>query len=267
MSETVHSEKTMPDLSRSKTDRYHALLTICVLIFVSALLFRLMKLILDPGLMRDSTLYLQWAENWRETGDYYFTVLGNQVKTAVLPVWLIKTFMGLGFGSEITGRTLSIFLGSLIPVFGFLAALRACGRIRIALLSALLLIFHPDLVAYSVQALRDNYYLFFESVLLLTIVDGCRNDSVLKWSACGVLVSLLSFCRYEGLEFLAIVPLVIFMFSVFRKGRRKRVIVNVAAFSFLFGITSLFLLSLSDFDSGVVAKLQDIMRISYSNQD
>ena len=263
MSETVHPEKAKRFFCESKTDRYHALLAVCILVFVAALLFRLMKLILDPGLMRDSALYLQWAENWHETGDWHFTRLGNPVKTAVLPVWMIKTLMFSG--SEIAGRALSLFFGSLIPVVGFIVALRICRRVRIALLSALLLIFHPDLVTYSIQPLRDNYYLLFEAFLLLLIVEAYRKDSILKWGACGIFVSLMSFCRYEGLEFLMIVPIVVFMFSVFRKERRKRVFLNVCAFSVLFGITSLFPLSLSDFDSGVVNKVHDLLRKPYVN--
>lgn len=263
MTETIHPETSTHGLCRPKTGRYHALLCFCVLIFGAALLFRLVKLVLDPGLMRDSTLYLQWAENWYETGDHVFMRLGVPVKTASLPVWLIKTLMLSGFGSEIAGRSLSLFLGSLIPVIGFIAALRACGRIRIALLSAFLLVFHPDLVTYSIQPLRDNYYVFFEAFLLLMTVEAYRNDTLFNWGVCGVFVALQSFCRYEGLEFLLIVPFIAFVLSVFEKERRKRVFPNIAAFFCMFGIASLFLLSLTDFDSGIVRKITDLLKVSY----
>ena len=251
----------MTEISLSKKNRYHILLCICVLIFVAALLFRLMKLILDPALMRDSALYLQWVEKWYETGDYYFERFGVQVKTAILPIWLMKEAMLSGFGAEIAGRALSLFLGSLIPVAGFYVALYVTKKIRLALVSAILLILHPDLVTYSIQPLRDNFYILFEAFLLLSIVVAIKKDSHISWGICGLFTALISFCRYEGLEFLVIVSFVIMATTFFKKSKWKNMFLKIAVFSVFFGITSLFLLSLSDYDLGVISKIVEMQKV------
>ena len=249
----------MSDLRLSKKSRYHILLCICVLIFAASLLFRLMKLIIDPGFVRDSTLYLQWARHWYETGDYHFTILNAPVKSVVFPIWVVKKLMSSGFSEEIVGRALSLFLGSMIPVIGFAIAMRACRNIRLALVTALLLAIHPDLVPYSVQPMRENFYIFFEALLLLMIVESIKNGTACNWGACGIFVSFISFCRYEGMEFILIVPFVIVAMAVINKTKRKRMLLNIAFFSICFCVTSVSLLSLSDFETGIESKIEDLL--------
>ena len=99
-------------------------------------------------------------------------------------------------------------------------------------------------------------------MLLLTVVESVKNGTLFNWGACGVLVSFLSFCRYEGMEFILIVPFVMVGMAVIDKIKRKSVFLNIASFSICFGIASLFLLSLSGFETGILSKLEDIGLLS-----
>ena len=254
--------KKMSDPVLSPQSRYHILLCISILIFAVSLLFRLLKLVLDPSLMRDPTLYLQWVESWHETGNYHFERLGVRVRMPVLTLWIMKNFMVMGFGAEIIGRSLALFFGAMIPVAGFFVAFNLTKKIRIALLTAILLVFHPDLVLYSIQPLRENFYVFFEAILFLVMIEAIRRKSIVCWGFCGFFVSLLSFCRYEGLEFCLIVPFVIAAICCFKEIKWKKAVASIVAFSIVFGSTSLFLLSLSNYDIGVISKLEQIRKVN-----
>ena len=231
-----------------KNARFNTLLCISLLIFAAALAFRLFKQALDPGLGRDSTLYLAWADSWFDTGNYLFYELDGPTRTPPLMPWAIKTVMASGFSSEIVGRAISQFLGSLIPVVGFFFALKICRNIRIALLAAFILVFQPDLVTFCVQPQRENFYLLFHAILLMAAADAILSDSTLEWGFCGVLLSLAVFCRHEALEFALLVPFALLLLCFFKKIELKQVFVRSAVFFGVFVLTFLLLLSFVDFD-------------------
>ena len=231
-----------------KNARFNSLLCISLLIFATALAFRLFKLVLDPGLGRDSTLYLAWADSWFDTGNYLFYELDGPTRIPPLVPWAIKTAMTFGFSAEITGRAISQFLGSLIPVAGFFFALKISRNIRISLLAAFVLIIHPQLVEFAVQPQRDNIYLLFNAILLMVATDAMVNDSTLEWGACGILLSLAVFCRHEAFEFALLVPLVLLLLFFFKKIKFRQVFVRSAVFFAFFAMTFLLLLSFVDFD-------------------
>ena len=231
-----------------KNARFNTLLCISLLIFAAALAFRLLKLALDPGLGRDSTLYLAWADSWFNTGNYLFYELDGPTRTPPLVPWAIKTAMSFGFSADVTGRAISQFLGSLIPVVGFFFALKISRNIRIALLAAFVLIIQPDFVTLSVQPQRENFYLLFNALLLMAATDAILNESTLEWSICGILLSFAVFCRHEAFEFALLVPLVLLLLFFFKKIKLRQVFVRLAVFFAFFALTFLLLLSFVEFD-------------------
>ena len=231
-----------------KNIRFNTLLCISLLIFAASLAFRLLKLALDPGLGRDSTLYLAWADSWFDTGNHLFYELDGPTRTPPLWPWAIKTVMAYGFNAEITGRAISQFLGSLIPVVGFFFAMKISRNIRIALLAAFVLVIQPDLVTLTAQPQRENFYLLFNALLLLAAADAIRNDSTLEWGVCGILLSLAVFCRHEAFEFALLGPLVLLLLFFFKKIELKQVFVRSAVFFAFFALSFLLLLSFVDFD-------------------
>ena len=242
--------KRMPDTCvNTKNCRYHALLCISILIYAAALLARLGKLLIDPSLVRDATLYLNWVNNWVETGDFYFLVLGKPPLVPPVSLWSIKTLVELtGVDAETAGRTLSLFLGSLVPVMGFFFALRFTRNIRIALLSALLLIIHPRLVEFSVQPIRENWYMFFNAAFLFVLCEAVRKSTLVKWAGCGVFLALSAFSRFEGMEFAPVAALILLLLYLFKKISLKEMLLSGLAFGLGFGLTALLVMWSVDFD-------------------
>ena len=240
----------MPDTRlTSKNSRYYALLCIGVLIYAASLLVRLGKLLIDPSLLRDAAVYLNWVNSWVETGDFYFLILGKAPLVPPVSLWSIKTLMELtGIDAEIAGRTLSLFLGSLVPVIGFFFALRFTRSIRISLVSALLLIVHPRLVEFSVQPIRENWYIFFTAAFLFVICEAIRKNSVFKWGACGVFLALSAFSRFEAMEFVPIVAMVLLILFSFQKINLKEMLQSGLAFCLTLFATSVLVLWSVDFD-------------------
>lgn len=239
----------MPDLCPTrKNARFNTLVCISLLIFAASLAFRLLKLALDPGLGRDSTLYLAWADSWFDTGHYLFYELDGPSRIPPLVPWAIKSVMALGFSADVAGRAISQFLGSLIPVIGFFFALKISRNIRIALLAAFVLIIQPDFVTLSVQPQRENFYLLFNAILLMVAADAIVNDSTLEWGLCGMFLSFAVFCRHEAFEFIVLVPLVLLLLFFFKKIRLGQVFARSGVFLLFFALTFLLMLSFVDFD-------------------
>ena len=184
--------------------------TDCVLIilFIFSLISRLAKLILDPVLMRDSTLYLEQAETWFSTGSYTEALIGGAIRPPI-PLYTIKTMMHWGLESEVSGRVLSIFLGSLVPIIGFLLTKEITKKTKISLAVSLLLAVNPKLIEYSTQPLRDNYYMVAFGLSVLFFLKAAKNRSYYKWVVISGLTSSIAFlCRYEAVELFGVFILV-----------------------------------------------------------
>lgn len=239
----------MPDTHPTKRlNKKRIFLCISVLIFLSAMLVRMLKIVLDPTLPRDGAFYLLFVEHWIDTGDYYYTFFDRIRLPPPLSLWMIKKLALTGFSLEIAGRSISMFFGSLIPVVGFFFTFRVCRNIRIALFAALLLILQPDLVLYSGHPLRENTYIFFNGLLLLMITEAVIRDNILKWAACGLLLAMSAFCKYEALEFFVIVPFLLAALCFFKKIKVKQAVLNASVFFLFLGLTSVFLWACADFD-------------------
>ena len=177
---------------------------ICLIIFFVSITIRLVKMVFEPLILRDAAFFLKAAEIWNKTGDYQ-ELPKEFVGVPPLPLWCIKTLMSFCGSSEIAGRSISIFLGGLISVVGFILAREITHNIRISLIVALCCILHPILVAYSIQPLRENYFILLIGILLIVMVRNYRNPKTLGWIVCGAIVGIAVCCRHEALEFLFVV--------------------------------------------------------------
>ena len=243
----------MDQVSTKQYNKRNAMRCICFALFASALLVRLLKLLLDPALMRDAALYLVMADSWYETGDYAHTLLYSYVPP--FPLLTIKSLMASGIGAEAAGRTLSLFFGSMTAVIAFLFVFKLCRNIRIALLTGILFIFHPDLVTYSVQPLRENIYIFFIGALLTMIVDAVHDNSAVKWGICGIPLSLAFFSRYETAEFFLIIPVIIVILLFLKRIKLKQAFFLAVSLGLTFILTSVVVLSFVEFKSAFLLKI------------
>lgn len=223
-------------------------------IFSVALAARLLHLILDPLLQRDGALYLFLAERWQETGNYAQTIAGGTV-VPPFPVFTIMKMVAWGFPSEIAGRSIALFLGSLVPILGYCISYMLFKNVWLSGISVVFFIFHPVLISYSIQPLRENYYLFFLGLTIISIIKGLKDKRITDWVLCGFFLSFSIYSRYESLEQLVFCPLILFYLVMRKKLILKKAIVFLCAF-FLTNIgTSVFLLSITNFDSSFITKI------------
>ena len=226
-----------------------------VLIFFLSLFFRFLKLLIDPLLSRDASLYLSLAENWNETASYSQTFNNLSYIVPPLPLWLTKTGLQLGFPAEVFARTLGLYLGALIPVIGFLTVQKISNNIRVSIISALLLAINPNLVYYSIQPLREVYYLFFCVMLLSTLVSAIKFSSLKDWILCGIYTSCGFFCRYEAFEFIIICPCILIILRLTHRIINKRFVLGLFLFFFSTIITCIILLFITTgFDASFLLK-------------
>lgn len=209
-----HSAENKSAMKQDNKDKKGLYRQIVVLvIFLVGLAFRLVKLILDPLLLRDSITYLNQADNWLRTNDF-FQSLNSEFPP--IPVYTIKELAKLVYSTELAGRSLSLFLGSLIPVLAYFITLKLARKEYVALASAFLFVFNPKLIAYSIQPLRENHYLFFQSLVFLFMVDGIKSGRMIQWFMTGCFIVFAVYCRFEALENILILSFILF-FMVLRK--------------------------------------------------
>ena len=173
---------------------------ICLVIFLVSIAIRLVKMVFEPLILRDGASLLIAAEIWNKTGDYQEIPIEFK-GVPPIPLWCVKNLMTYCGSSEIAGRSISIFIGGLISVVGFVLAREISHNNRFSLIVALCCVLHPILVSYSIQPLRENYYILLMGVLLIAMVRNFRKPKILGWIFCGAIVGIAVFCRHEALEF------------------------------------------------------------------
>lgn len=187
-----------------------------LILLASAL--RLFALWLFPIVERDGILYLQLIETWHREGSYQnmLTVFPGRDWIPSLPLFLMKLFMPLGVSAECSARILSIFCGSFVPIIGYEIAWTLLKDQKIAISSGVLFAVHPILIEYSIQPLRDGFYIFWCGLSLLFLCRGVVEKKWYDWSLAGLFFSSSLLTRYETLELLPLVILFFFWAAAFR---------------------------------------------------
>lgn len=222
-------------------------------IYTVALAARLLKMGLDPMLQRDSALYLILAEKWHETGNYCQAIETGTI-VPPLPLFAIVKAMDLGLDSEIAGRSTALFLGAMIPVLGYIISYKIIHKTELSLICAILLILHPTLISYSIQPLRENFYLFFIGLSIIAVTNGIRTKRMEDWCTSGTLTAFAVFCRYEAAEFLIFFPVVTAYLFLKTNNRLSNSIRSMAIFYLSFILTSILLLSIVNFNVSFITK-------------
>lgn len=216
----------------------------------------MLSLILDPMLQRDAALYLSLAERWQETGEYVQTMADGTV-VPPFPLYTIMKLMNWGLDSEIAGRSIALFLGAMIPVLGYIVSYLIFNDVLVSGISTVLFIFHPTLISYSIQPLRENYYLFFLGLTIVAGIKGIKDHKIKDWGLCGVFLSFSIFSRYESMEMLIVFPLLLLILFFSRKTNLKKTATLLFAFFATNILTSGVLLSITDFDLSFITKISE----------
>ena len=226
-------------------------------LFSLSVLARIIKLIVDPILMRDSVIYLELAGIWNRTGHYSDILDRYDLVTPPVPIYAIKKMIDWGYGSEIAGRSISVFLGALIPVIGYKIARELTKKKGVPGGCGIILAFHPNLIEYAIQPIRENFYLASTGIAILLLFKAIKNHLISKKimynSLCGVFLGISFFSRYETLELLAIITILYFIMLF--KTRNKTIILYESVVILSFFIISMFMLNIIDFNISFIIKL------------
>ena len=157
---------------------------------------------LVPVWERDSITYVTAATHWAATGEYLLP------EFPPLPCFMVKVLIQLGLQPETAAKCFTFLTGLPVPLLGYLIAMKMTGNRRVARYTAFMLIFHPMLIYFSVQPLRDSAYILFVSLLTLAAVDAVKKQTVVPWLLCALWSAFSWACRFETLEFFLLLPLV-----------------------------------------------------------
>lgn len=231
-----------------------------IAIYILSLIPRLIRTIIDPLLMRDSVLYITLAETWVNTGQYQETIDGGGI-VPPLPILITKELILFGFKGEIAARSISLFLGAMIPLLGYYAIKKIYKRNGIAFLCAVVLIIHPTLISYSSQPLRENYYLLFEGLIIIETINILnKRIDYYNLALCGLFSACAFFCRYEGMEILILLPAILLYKKTKTHSKLQKSLGELAVYCLFFFTTSIVLLYFFNFNITFIKKISYIIR-------
>lgn len=180
---------------------------------------------LESTISTDGTVYVNLAEQWRETGMY--------PPHSYLPLypWLMKLLSGCGMSSFAAGIGINLFLGSLLPLVCYGLLRLATVRREPALAAALLAAVHPSLIELSINIQRDTPYLFFTGCAIFCGLCAVKFSKWYWWSLSSLFLSAGMFSRYEALELLPIICGYFLFAPIFHSLSWRKALLNFAVWS------------------------------------
>lgn len=173
--------------------------TILYIIVFASILIRLNMLFFDPIVSRDGALYSLLSDNQLATEQIRDDL--NQIKI-VMPLYIIcqqKVARLIGSGEK-AGISINIFLGSLIPIFGYIICRKLHLKSWTALLTSIFLSIHPSLCRLSIQPQRDILYLFLCGLSLVYIIESVQRNIIYNSCFAGFYLGLGFLTRIEAFE-------------------------------------------------------------------
>lgn len=206
-------------------------------ILLFSFLLKLLSWRLKPTVSRDGCFYIRIAQLWYDIGDFHvlYKNLGY-FWFPPLPSYLMKTLMHLGLSTEIAGIILNITLGALTPLIVYGIAFEITHQKNIAVCSAFLTAVNPALCKLASNVQRDMVYLFFAGLTLWLLTTGIRRQKNKYWCGAGLTCGCAILARFEALEFLIIVPVILFLlYATKHLNLKKSLFYSIVFFLCFFG--------------------------------
>lgn len=186
-----------------------------------------------PDISNDSIMYLNVIRG-----------IDNQSisTTHIVPLYLYIVLHAADFfhiSYLYAGIALNIISQSLTAVCCYLLVRILSGKIEPGIWAGLLVSFHPGMIAFSNDFLRESFFLFLVSLFLLALVCAVKFSSVVAWYVAGISNMFVVFTRYEGGELIAFAFLGLIMSLLLKTSIKKA---SLFLFAFLFGLTCAFML-------------------------
>lgn len=175
------------------------------LLLILCLLTRALMCIQIEGIYADAALYIHSAKSL-EQGDLFSGLQAMNLN--VFPVVLMLLHR-VGLDWETAGSWWGVFISSLVvlPMFGWV---RRQFDDQVALVACLLYAFHPKMIQWSPEIVRDPTFWFFFMMSIYLLWRAVSEVRVIFFLAAGVTVFLAVLTRFEGL--LLFIPLLLWSF-------------------------------------------------------
>lgn len=178
-------------------------------ILLASFILKLLCWYLDPIVSRDGCLYIRLAQIWYDTGNFKDILRVHETGIPPMFLYLMKCLMELGLSAENAGVWLNLILGTFTPLLAYGMAYEVTQRKDIAVCSAVLIACNPSMNEFSVEIQRDMIYLFLIGLVLWLLAAGIRRKCWSFWAWSGLTAGCSMLVRYETLEMLIIVPVIL----------------------------------------------------------
>jgi 4-amino-4-deoxy-L-arabinose transferase-like glycosyltransferase len=180
----------------------------------TALMARLLVVIAMPELgdpnSMDTSNYLHLARSLMESGSYAMWAKPSAYVAPVYPFFLAGVFKIFGENFLVV-KLIQVVLGTAAVLFVYLLALRF-ARPAIALLAALIVALHPELVGVTGFIYTETLFVFLLTATLLLTVRAMASAKPAQFLFAGALLGLTTLCRGTTLYFPFFI-LAVMMFS------------------------------------------------------
>lgn len=199
------------------------------LLFIGALLLRIIKAYQDAVITHDGIIYIKMAKivasgDLGRISDYSFFNLYPVLIALAQPI----------FGDwEWSGRMVSVFLGALAIIPFFLMVRKMIDQ-RVALIASVLYLISPHFIEFSSEVLRESSFWFFSMMALWLAWEGIGRKKWHLLSLSSIFAGLATFARIEGVVIIVLILLWIVLFLHQKGFGLKKILVLLLIFSFSF---------------------------------
>lgn len=186
---------------------------ILVLIFILAMVVRLYMASHNRVIATDGVRCCEQAINFC-SGKFVDTITRYQPLYSIIIAFFHLFFKDI----EFCGKLVSVISGALLVIVIYLLAKKLYNK-KIALMSAILVVFYPIYVSCSTEVLTESLYTFLRTAAILTGLIALKTGKKVYFITTGVMIGLSYLTRAIGLlDFITMLILTL-LFTIIKPGR------------------------------------------------
>lgn len=196
---------------------------VILLLFLLALFVRLYFLSYPKIIESDGVIYTRLAESLIK-GEGFIDLDGGK-STIIRPLYpiLIGVTDKIIHNLEVSGRIISIFFGSLIPLMIYLISKDIFER-KTAILSAIFIAISPITASASIEVMTEAVYTFVISSGILCLYYALKKGVNFKFFIAGFIWGLSYLTRPEGIGYLILCLLLVIFVNFIKASLGRRII-------------------------------------------
>ena len=173
----------------------------------------------DPLLSRDAALYCLMAQEWYKTGSYQEMLKAFPGAERLPPgfLWCLKSLIKTDWPVQTVGLIFNIICGLLLIPIGYGRAWEIFRNKKITLITAAFFAVLPSVNQLSIEIQRDIPGLCLTGAVLWSALAGIRRKNWILWNISALLTSVNFLFRYESLECIPIIEIILIYLVIKRK--------------------------------------------------